>query len=455
MAKTAKDKRKDFLLKKLVKLLKRAEDLRVASQFHHREMAEALTTHARLMAHISDQKSEELDWFTELNPKKLKQSVPDHVLYAASWKPMPYFYSSVIAREKDDHRVMKDPRTGRERVDVREASTNLAEAFSHLKSVEQTKMANWVMPTEGLLLGFLLTDLKGIKGSDIHMPLQSFIIELPFGVAFTVDLTDSDSHNLMRDVPYNRIYKDKETTALERIHPLHYLIVTEGYNPNIGKSLLVYSYSGATPSSSTVFDGHSSYFTVDISDPTESLDSVLKTFEEVRAEERTEFKGGTYYEDTYGLIFDEVLSGGVLRDRLLRIVVNTILYMNSNSAVVEHAHAQEIEEIKKRKRGRKLSPASQQTIKELENDPYYILGTDITITKADIDAYQQQNVPARTGTGRKLTRPSITRGHWRRQPYGDGRKKRRLKWIKPYIRGKELGDLPVVSHRYSLTSSPT
>jgi len=309
------------------------------------------------------------------------------------------------------------------------------------------------MPTEGLLLGFLLTNLKGIKGSDIHMPLQSFIIELPVGVAYTMDPTPGDGHGLMKDVPYTEITEDgREVPSVERLHPLNYIIVTEGENPGIGRSLLVYTFSGANPESSTVFDAHVMYFSIDISDPSESLDAVLNTFEEVRVEQKSEFRGGDYYEDTSGLVFGEGFTGGEFRDRVLRIVINTILYMNSASAVAEHAHLDEIEQLKTQKKKGKIPPYIQQQIEKLEDDPYYILGTDITITKADLDVWRSYEAPGEPGTGRKLTRPSITRGHWKRQPYGPRSALRKPVWIKPYIRGKELGDqgLPVVAHRYTV-----
>ena len=40
-------------------------------------------------------------------------------------------------------------------------------------------------------------------------------------------------------------------------------------------------------------------------------------------------------------------------------------------------------------------------------------------------------------TGRRLTTRHVVRGHWTHQPYGPGRKLRRLQWIAPFIRGPE------------------
>lgn len=40
-------------------------------------------------------------------------------------------------------------------------------------------------------------------------------------------------------------------------------------------------------------------------------------------------------------------------------------------------------------------------------------------------------------TGRRLTTRHVVRGHWTHQPYGPGRKLRRLQWVAPFIRGPE------------------
>lgn len=41
------------------------------------------------------------------------------------------------------------------------------------------------------------------------------------------------------------------------------------------------------------------------------------------------------------------------------------------------------------------------------------------------------------GTGQKLEVRSVVRGHWKQQPYGEGRKFRKNIWIEPYERGPE------------------
>jgi hypothetical protein len=175
---------------------------------------------------------------------------------------------------------------------------------------------------------------------------------------------------------------------------------------------------------------------IDLSFGEESLKDVIDLYMDVRMQ------------DIPGMVFGEDFEPRDFRRRLYRIVVNTLLYINSYNPSVRSVHEDKINRIKNKARGKKkLSMHDRQLIKKLEEDPYYEIGTDINITKSDIDAYREETVVHR-GSGRKLTRPSITKGHWRNQPYGRGRSKRRLIWIKPYIRGRELGEV-VAHHRYT------
>lgn len=57
--------------------------------------------------------------------------------------------------------------------------------------------------------------------------------------------------------------------------------------------------------------------------------------------------------------------------------------------------------------------------------------TVIQLRRKEYHGYHQP------GTGIWLTYRSVTRGHWRNQPYGPGRSEYRKIWINPYIRGDE------------------
>jgi len=299
----------------------------------------------------------------------------------------------------------------------------MANTFSHLKIVEETTMPNWVSITPGLLFGLLLTDLENTKGSDVRMPLKSFIIEIPPGA----------------------IYNYNKDTGM---HEMKYIIVTEAERPGIGRHLFIYTWSQPNENSDHVFDDHAEYFPLDISDDQESLQTFIDVYEELLAEEAEK---GFFKDITMGTIFGEEFEGPGFRERILRIVVNTILYLSSYNPSIQSVHQDEIEHLKAKLKGKKKKKLSDaKKLKKLEEDPHYIIGTDITITRDDVKEYQKSHEPRE---GRKLSRPTITKGHWKMQAYGPGYSKHRLRWIRPYIRGKELGAV-VTPHTYHIDENP-
>lgn len=279
-------------------------------------------------------------------------------------------------------------------------------AFSHLKSVEFAGVSNWVRLTEGLMMGFLLTDLKGTTAEDIKMPLPSFLIELPPGSVYT----------------YSRKTGYHETL---------YIIVTEATIPPHGETLFIYSQSAPNENSTDILETTFQYFSLSLDYRKETLSDVIYFQEEM----------SPATEDTGGKIFGEEYYGVDFREKLLRIVVNTIIYMTSASAVVEHENQDEIDKLSALKERGKLKLKGRKRLEQLENTPHFVLGTDITITHADVEAIKkaQKDDRNRGKSGRQLKHPSITRGHWRWQRHGPKLSLVKRIWIKPFIRGKELG----------------
>jgi len=156
------------------------------------------------------------------------------------------------------------------------------------------------------------------------------------------------------------------------------------------------------------------------------------------------------FREAIGKIFDEDYYGEDFREKLLRIVINTIIYMTSASAVVEHESQDEIDRLIALKKRGKLKLKDLKQLEQLEETPHYILGTDITITRQDIEEIEKVQKADRQGglSGRKLKHPSITRGHWRWQPYGPGRRKRKRIWIRPLYprQGARRSDLRTHLH---------
>ena len=360
----------------------------LAGKPYHRENFEIHTILSKKMLHETGKDSEDITWFTDL--------VTPHEL------------TSMGMANADSNLL------------------HLADVFSHAKAIEMAGRPNFVALTEGLMLGFLLTDLDGTTAADVNMPLPSFVIEVPPGTIYT---------------------HDNQTGW----HETKYFIVSEGTSPLSGDNIFIYSWSAPNENSADLFDDHAEYFPLNMSVENESLSSVIASSEKIRLREVGILRG-VFKSDSKGRIFGEIYKGADFREKLLRIIVNTIIYMTSASAVVEHEDQQEIDRLRNiQKRRGKLKIKDRKRLEDLEHNQHWMLGTDIKITHKDLEDFESARKSDQQDKrlGRKLQHPSLTRGHWRWQPYGTGRKLRKRIWIKPYIRGKELGG-PTTSHTYKL-----
>jgi hypothetical protein len=396
---------------KISKLSTRIKNLMTAGEPYHREMVQLHTILSQ--HHLKDlgKRPEDLQWFIDAAQSDDQRAIQERALaYPGGALPL---------------RLPTMPHMD----DLGSRLVHAADVFSHIKAVEFAGRPNFVALTEGLMLGFLLTDLKGTTGADVNMPLPSFIIEIPPGTIYTYD------HHT-------------------GWHETKYIIVSEAVSPHFGEALFLYVWSAPNENSINFFDDHAEYFPLDISYDDESLANVINIYEEIRKEEIAKH-GSAFTRDAIGKIFDKEYYGPDFREKLIRIAINTVIYMTSASAVVEHENQSTINRIKSISKRRPLKMKEQKQLDALEYDQHWILGTDIRISHRDIEDIEQlqQSDRERTGSGRKLTRPSITRGHWRWQPHGVGRTLLKRIWIKPYIRGKELGG-PAASHTYKLEENP-
>lgn len=296
-------------------------------------------------------------------------------------------------------------------IDIGSQLLYAATSFSHLKSNQFSGKPVYISITEGLMLGLFLTELSGTTANDIKMPVPSFILEFPPGTVYMYD----------HQTGY---------------HETAYAIVTEAISPSFGDGLFIYLQGLPNDKSENVFDDHAEYFPLDISNGDEPISNVIEVCEEIRQEELREH--GRFSRDSVGKIFGEEYYGADFREKIIRIIVNSIIYMNSESASVRHEDQRKIDKLRSISEHRKLKTKEKVELDLLENDDRWVLGTDIKITHRDIEEIEKDRKQTKS-SGRKLTRPSLTRGHWRWQPYGKGRSLRKRIWIKPFIRGKELG----------------
>ncbi len=125
-----------------------------------------------------------------------------------------------------------------------------------------------------------------------------------------------------------------------------------------------------------------------------------------------------------------------------RILVNSLLYLGSNDADTINCLSPRADIIRKlnNQRFRRQHQKLNKQMQTLSSLNYSLVGSkvgSIIISKPQLDKGTLTDVPS----NRKLGIRFIVRGHWRNQPVGEGRKERRLIWIKPYYKGPEMAEL--------------
>ena len=120
------------------------------------------------------------------------------------------------------------------------------------------------------------------------------------------------------------------------------------------------------------------------------------------------------------------------KNSIAKLVFNTILYINSPNADLQH---RSIFLKPPKVKGRKTPKKRIWTGQEI------IAGTSVKLSST-----VRQTLEERT-KGWKITYSFVVRGHWRNQACGKGRKDRKKKWIKPYVKGRDLAT-KIMGHTY-------
>lgn len=120
---------------------------------------------------------------------------------------------------------------------------------------------------------------------------------------------------------------------------------------------------------------------------------------------------------------------------VLRLVLNTILYITSEDADVKPdfivpAWVSAEAAKRSRKMGERLKKQH-----AASNVRYSKVGHNLHFDPNLVAAGQA------SGEARSLTRRFIVRGHWRMQAHGEGRKQRKALWIKPHWKGPEWSEI--------------
>lgn len=349
--------------------------------------------------------------------------------------------------------------------DRQTATVHAATLFHHTRAVEHAVVPCRFVLSDALTLGFILTGLENTYGDDLHFPFDTFFIELPPTAL--------------------EIYHEKT-----KYHPVGYLCVSKAIHPALGPCIAwaimgqanensmhpmddCISYGstnlaprehGSLEDAVTVRDLFEIYLQQYIKDNNlgrEAVGGTLFTPEFQKklrlhierkianlTDPAEELKKHPDYYPTKGRVFGEEVVGLEFKGVINRIIVNTLLYIGSPSAKIIHGNQEQIDKLAPLARGKKgqkiKARQAQQKIKELEQEQFWSLETNISLDPDLVRAYAKE----RKGGGAERTHSWITRGHWRRQHYGKGNLEIKLKWIFPYVSLK--GMPPTSGHEYEV-----
>ncbi len=126
---------------------------------------------------------------------------------------------------------------------------------------------------------------------------------------------------------------------------------------------------------------------------------------------------------------------------LFRTILNATLYLCSTDAEIKQRLSGREEALERADRIKSKAKA-----KKARYEAKRESALNFEVVGENVEAIMV--LPHSRGTGMKRSSRNISahyryivRGHWRNQAYGEGRKQRRLKWIKPFYKGPEMSDI--------------
>lgn len=129
-----------------------------------------------------------------------------------------------------------------------------------------------------------------------------------------------------------------------------------------------------------------------------------------------------------------------------RLVLNTILYINSKDADIE-VGKNEYKKLNKQLQNEKSFLKKEKINQELSKTSrldYQVVGSKICpiiIQKGNVESDSNEKIEEYFKLDRKILHKFMVRGHWRNQRYGTGLTETKLIWIKPYIKGNDLAEI--------------
>lgn len=310
--------------------------------------------------------------------------------------------------------------------------------FVSVKSLQSADTPIWFSLSEALALQLLTTEIRGVFADDVKMPYPSINIELPPGLLYL-------HHGYTKDHEVRRVAiaegvasGDREELTLSNGVAHGHLAPTPA-----GRTLLVLAQGEPNANSTSPDDDCVSWFIC----PLEGGDTVDESLTANRPVSEQEVAGRFGNVEVAGRFGNVEMNFTDLFDLLSRFVVNTLLYINSKDADVEHKNAAAITKLEKKIAGKKKPRKTELSrLTRMRATTEWLVGSHIVL-----DPNLKRAVEEGEGayTGRSLLYKHTVRGHWRNQAHGPGRSLRRLRWIAPHVRGGHL-DGPALGHNYEV-----
>jgi hypothetical protein len=249
---------------------------------------------------------------------------------------------------------------------------------------------------EALALRLAATELRGVRSEDVRLPFHAFAAVLPD--------------------QFVQVWNDQTGW-----HDGTLLVVAEGYwapdhrweSVIHGRRIVFGIYGEPNENSANPQDDALITFSVPFADGT----ALGETISAHQAPEGPAFR---VHDGTE-------LSWADSMRHWTHFVANLALYLSSPDNDCEHKWAPDI-----RRLADKKDKVSRERSRRLKSQRTYIVGHRLRLAPGEREAL-------RSGDRASVAYQSLVRGHWRNQAYGEGRALRKMMWIVPHVRRKELG----------------
>lgn len=306
------------------------------------------------------------------------------------------------------------------------AILNATFAFLTNEVLLQSDTPNYFRVSSGLMAALMSTELRGVFPEDIQMPFPGFYLEIPKGFFCWKD--PSTGYHPIELIGLADMHKGVETKREKCSFdggP-----IKEGWA--LGYRLLMVLHGSANENSKHPADDGCGFFSIPLHTPGTDIDAM--------ADEDEELGSSAVWADLQcGKIGDHKVDGRQLRRALRHFVLNFLLYLVACPEDVRHKNEDAIAKLKEARKS-KGKNFGKGRLHKLESDRTYIVGSAVHVDRDQAEYGRSGGVYA------AVKFRSVVRGHWRRQPYGPKRAKRKMIWIKPHSRGGDAEK--VFGHNY-------